>query len=134
MEPSRLRRPQLRALAERSGASFLHHDGGIEERSGLLEAQLSRDVVLFPVDCVRHNAVATVKRVSRYAGEPYFALRSSGLTSLAAGLHKISELRPPAGTTSASSRGNRRPALASKYRSLVGLGRGQFGVNRYTIA
>ena len=89
---------QLRVLAERSGASFLHHDGGIEERSGLLEAQLSRaDVVLFPVDCVSHNAVATVKRVSRYAGKPYFALRSSGLTSLAAGLRKISALRQPAG-------------------------------------
>src|SRR5215471_4451072 len=98
MEPSRLRRPQLRVLAERSGASFLHHDGGIEERSGLLEAQLSRaDVVLFPVDCVSHNAMATVKRVSRYAGKPYFALRSSGLTSLAAGLRKISALRQPAG-------------------------------------
>jgi hypothetical protein len=45
--------PQLRALAERSGASFLHHDGGIEDRSGLLEAQASRaDIVFFPVDCV----------------------------------------------------------------------------------
>ena len=88
---------QLRLLAERSGASFLHHDGGIEERSGLLEAQLSRaDIVLFPVDCVSHNAVATVKRVSRYAGKPYLALRSSGLTSLVAGLRKISALRQAA--------------------------------------
>ncbi len=88
---------QLRLLVERAGASFLHHDGGIEERSGLLEAQVSRaDVVLFPVDCVSHNAVATVKRVSRYTGKPYIALRSSGLTSLAAGLRQISALRQPA--------------------------------------
>src|SRR5262245_11043865 len=88
--------PQLRALAERSGASFLHHDGGIEDRSGLLEAQVSRaDVVFFPVDCVSHNAVATVKRVSRYAGKPYVALRSSGLTSLAAALRTISKQRQP---------------------------------------
>jgi hypothetical protein len=63
--------PQLRALAERSGASFLHHDGGIEDRSGLLEAQVCRgDVVFFPVGCVSHTAVATVKRVSYYAGKP----------------------------------------------------------------
>jgi len=88
---------QLRALAERSGASFLHHDGGIEERSGLLEAYLSRaHAVLFPVDCVSHNAVATVKRVSRYAGKPYLALRTSGLTSLAAALRRISEQRKAA--------------------------------------
>src|SRR5262249_15553997 len=83
--------PQLRALAERSGASFLHHDGGIDDRSGLLEAQVSRaDVVFFPVDRVSHNAVATVKRVALYKGEPYVALRSSGLTSLAAALRRIS--------------------------------------------
>jgi hypothetical protein len=89
--------PQFRELVERSGASFLHHDGGIEDRSGLLEAQLSRaNVVFFPVDCVSHNAVATVKRVSRYAGKPYVALRSSGLTSLAAALRTISEQRKAA--------------------------------------
>ena len=86
--------PQLRALSERSGASFLHHDGGIEDRSGLLEAQVSRaDVVFFPVDCVSHNAVGTVKRMARYMGKPYVALRSSGLTALAAALRKISTER-----------------------------------------
>jgi hypothetical protein len=46
--------------------------------------------VFFPVDCVSHNAVATVKRMARYLGKPYVALRSSGLTSLAAALRKIS--------------------------------------------
>lgn len=92
---------QLRALAERSGASFLYHDGGIEDRSGLLEAQVSRaDVVFFPVDCVSHGAVATVKRVSRHVGKPFVALRSSGLTSLAAGLRTIS-LQRQAGDPSA---------------------------------
>ena len=83
--------PQFRALVERSGASFLHHDGGIEDRNGLLEAQISRaDVVLFPVDCVSHNAVGTVKRMARHTGKPYMPLRSSGLTSLAAALRRIS--------------------------------------------
>jgi len=86
--------PKLRALVESSGASFLHHDGGIEDRSGLLEAQVSRaDVVFFPVDCVSHNAVGTVKRMARYMGKPYVALRSSGLTALAAALRKISTER-----------------------------------------
>lgn len=86
--------PQLRALAERTGAAFSHHDGGLEDRSGLLETQVSRaDVVFFPVDCVSHNAVATVKRMARYLGKPYVALRSSSLTSLAAALRKLAPER-----------------------------------------
>jgi hypothetical protein len=89
---------QLRILAERSGAVFLHHDGGIENRSALLEAQVARsDVVFFPVDCVSHNAVATVKRISRYVGKRYIALRSSGLTSFAAALRSIAAAQRPAG-------------------------------------
>jgi hypothetical protein len=85
---------QLRALAERTGAAFLHHDGGLEDRSGLLETQVARaDVVFFPVDCVSHNAVGTVKRMARYMGKPYVALRSSGLTSLAAALRQLANER-----------------------------------------
>src|SRR5262249_31795711 len=51
----------LRAYAERSGALFLHHDGGIEERAGLLQGLISRaDAVLFPVDCISHTAMSVV--------------------------------------------------------------------------
>jgi hypothetical protein len=79
----------LRMLAEQRGATLLHHDGGIDDRSGLLAAQVARaDLVFFPVDCVSHNAVAVVKRVSRQIGKHYVALRTSGLTSFAAALHR----------------------------------------------
>jgi len=85
---------QLRALAEQAGGSFLHHDGGIDDRSGLLEAQVARaDLVFFPVDCVSHNAVTTIKRVSRQVGNFYVALRSSGLTSFAAALRTVAQQR-----------------------------------------
>jgi hypothetical protein len=81
---------QLRELAEQANAVLLHHDGGIDDRSGLLEAQVARaDLTMFPVDCVSHNAVAVAKRVSRTNGKPYLALRSSGLTSFAATLRSI---------------------------------------------
>lgn len=81
---------QLRELAEQWRAAFLHHDGGVDDRSGLLEAQVARaDLTLFPVDCVSHNAVGIVKRVSRSVGKPYVPLRSSGLTSFAAALRSI---------------------------------------------
>jgi hypothetical protein len=81
---------QLHKLADRWNATLLYHDGGIDDRSGLLEAQVARaDRTLFPVDCVSHNAVAIVKRVCRSADKSYVALRSSGLTAFAAALRSI---------------------------------------------
>jgi Uncharacterized protein conserved in bacteria (DUF2325) len=71
----------LRAHAERYGAVFLHHDGGVEERGGLLPGLVSRaDAVLFPVDCVSHAAMSLVKRLCRQTGKPFvpFAQRRPG--------------------------------------------------------
>jgi hypothetical protein len=77
----------LRALAERFGATFLHHDGGIEERGGLLHGLVRRaDVVLFPVDCISHAAMSLVKRLCRQAGKPFLPLRSAGLAPFCAAL------------------------------------------------
>jgi len=77
----------LRSFGEQLGAEILHHDGGIEDRSGLLAGLVSRaDVVMFPVDCVSHDAVLTVKRLCRQAAKPYVPLRSSGLSSFVAAL------------------------------------------------
>ena len=91
---------QLRKLAARWNATLLHHDGGINDRSGLLEAQVARaDLTLFPVDCVSHNAVAIVKRVSRSIGKSYIALRGSGLASFAAALRTVATKQRPTGST-----------------------------------
>jgi hypothetical protein len=77
----------MRALAERFGANFLHHDGGVEERGGLLPGLVSRaDAVLFPVDCVSHAAMSQVKRLCRQAGKPFLPLRSAGLAPFCAAL------------------------------------------------
>lgn len=78
----------LRAFAERSGALFLHHDGGIEERSGLLQGLISRaDAVLFPVDCISHAAMSLIKRTCRQAGKPFLPLRGAGLAPFCAALN-----------------------------------------------
>src|SRR5262249_16413860 len=54
---------QLRFAAESLGATFLHHDGGLEERGSLIASLISRaDLVMFPVDCVSHAAVAAIKK------------------------------------------------------------------------
>jgi len=77
----------LRLLAERFGAKFLHHDGGSEERGGLLPGLVSRaDAVLFPVDCVSHTAMSLVKRLCRQGGKPLVPLRSTGLAPFCAAL------------------------------------------------
>jgi hypothetical protein len=78
---------RLRRTAERRGAVFLHHDGGLEEREGLLPGLVSRaDAVLFPTDCVSHAAMSLVKRLCRQAGKPLLPLRSAGLAPFCAAL------------------------------------------------
>jgi len=77
----------LRSLGEQLGAHFLHHDGGVEDRSGLLAGLVSRaDIVMFPVDCVSHEAALMVKRLCRQAAKPFLPLRSAGLGSFVAAL------------------------------------------------
>jgi hypothetical protein len=79
----------LRDLAESLGAKFLHHDGGIEHHPDLLAGLTSRaDAVLFPVDCVSHDAALMVKRLCRQADKRFFPLRSSGATSFLAALRQ----------------------------------------------
>ena len=77
----------LRTLSEQRGVTFLHHDGGVDDRSGLLAGLVSRaDVVMFPVDCVSHEAVTIVKRLCRQTAKRYVPLRSSGTSSYVAAL------------------------------------------------
>jgi len=74
--------PQLKDLTERTGARFLHHDGGIEHSSGLIPRLISRaDHVFVPIDCVSHDAVATIKRLCRMTGKTYQPLRTASLAS-----------------------------------------------------
>jgi len=79
----------LRGLAEGLGAVFLHHDGGVEHHPDLLPGLTSRaDAVLFPVDCVSHDAALMVKRLCRQADKRFIPLRSSGATSFLAALRR----------------------------------------------
>jgi hypothetical protein len=77
----------MRSAVERLGATFLHHDGGVENHTNLLPGLASRsDVVLFPVDCISHDAANLIKSLSRQAGKPFIPLRSASITSLLAAL------------------------------------------------
>jgi len=90
---------QVRGVVERSGAIFLHHDGGVEESAGVLAGMAVRaNAVLFPVDCVSHAAVATIKHVCRQMEKPYLPLRSGGLGSFLAALGRPGVLTPGPGS------------------------------------
>lgn len=79
----------LRAVGERLGATFLHHDGGIENHPNLLPGLTSRtDLVLFPIDCISHDAAHAVKVLCRHAGKRFVPLRLASVTSLLAALQR----------------------------------------------
>ena len=83
----------LRLFARHSGATFLHHDGGIEERSGLLQGLINRaDAVVFPVDCISHAAMSLVKRTCLQSGKLFLPLRNAGLASFCAALNRCAAL------------------------------------------
>lgn len=79
-----------RRLVERCNGCLLHHDGGLEQSVAELESTLmGADAVVFPVDCVSHNAINCVKRLCERRALPFRALRSSGLGSLVDALGEL---------------------------------------------
>jgi hypothetical protein len=88
--------PQFRALVVRAGGVFLHHDGGMQHNSALLPGLISRaQWILFPVDCISHDAMGAIKRACRQSRKPYVPLRTSSLTCLFSGLVDLSRMTNP---------------------------------------
>ncbi len=87
--------PQIRDLLDRVGGRLLHHDGGIDDNPSLLPGLVSQaEVVMFPVDCVSHSAVAAIKRLTQQLDKRYLPLRSASLTCLLSALTMRSPARP----------------------------------------
>lgn len=83
--------PHYRQMVEMSGGQFVHHDGGRESSKQQLPRLLSGvDAVFCPLDCVSHYACKCVKKICKRSSTPFVMMRSSGLSSLAKGLEKIS--------------------------------------------
>jgi len=79
-------RPQstqmLARLVAAAGGELLAHDGGIEDRKGMLAALLPRaDMVVFPVDCISHNAMHVTRQLAARAGVPCHPVRNAGIAS-----------------------------------------------------
>lgn len=79
--------PQLKAVMERAASTLIYHDGGIEHSMTLLPGLIGRaDCVVFPVDCISHDAMGLIKRHCRQSGKPFVPLRTASLASLLAGV------------------------------------------------
>jgi hypothetical protein len=80
----------FRQVANTVPADFIHHTGRIRGGHIVLERMIERaTLVVFPVDCVSHEATWTVKKLCRKANKPFVPLRSSGLSSFAEAMRQL---------------------------------------------
>ncbi len=71
-----------RAVVERCGGRFLHHDGGIEENAHRIDANLAAaDVVICQAGCISHGAYWRVKDWCKRRGTPCLFAKSPGVTA-----------------------------------------------------
>ncbi|MBV8589313.1 MAG: DUF2325 domain-containing protein [Acetobacteraceae bacterium] len=76
---------QVRALLNAAGGELLVHDGGEHDQLSLLPGLIGRAAhVVFPAECVSHEAARTVKRTCRQLGKPWSPLRSASVASFLA--------------------------------------------------
>lgn len=72
----------LKRLVDAAGGELMVHDGGVEDRKGLLAAVLpGADFVVFPVDCIDHDSMNTLKRVCERHHVDYHPVRTASVAS-----------------------------------------------------
>ena len=62
------------------------HDGALRQAARLRGANALLDWLVFPVDCIDHDSVGTLKRLCGRLQVPFVPLRSTGIASFVAGL------------------------------------------------
>nr|WP_093555842.1 DUF2325 domain-containing protein [Pseudoduganella namucuonensis] len=78
-----------RALLERVGAQFSHHDGGLEDNANKLEASLAAaDLVICQTGCISHSAYWRVKDYCKRTGKRCVFIDNPSISSLARGLEQ----------------------------------------------
>ena len=83
--------PAIRDLVQRHGGAFQRHDGGLEDRKGLLASGVAwAELVVFPVDCIDHDSASNLKRLCTKQGVPFVPLRCASVASFAAALAGVS--------------------------------------------
>ncbi|QJC57136.1 hypothetical protein HC248_02452 [Polaromonas vacuolata] len=79
-----------RDVIEKVGGRFAHHDGGIEDRSNILDASLAAaDLVICQTGCISHNAYWKVKDFCKRTGKRCVFVENPSVSSLTRGLEQI---------------------------------------------
>lgn len=87
---------RLRKLVACWNGHLIHHDGGLEKSLKELTRSVAKaDAVLFPTDCISHNAALRVKNLCRQSMKPFVPLRTSGVGSFVAGVQLSLGTRAP---------------------------------------
>jgi hypothetical protein len=87
----------VRRLVESAGGEMTVHDGGIEDRKGLLAAALpNADMVVFPVDCIDHDSMNMLKRVCERSQVAYYPLRTASVASFVELIGRLAAADAPA--------------------------------------
>ncbi|PLZ04117.1 DUF2325 domain-containing protein [Burkholderia sp. WAC0059] len=72
----------LKRWVTSAGGELAVHDGGIEDRKGLLASTLAgADLAVFPVDCIDHDSMNQLKRVCERHQVAYYPLRTASVAS-----------------------------------------------------
>lgn len=70
---------ELRNIAARANAEFIHHDGGLEQAVARIDGLIEGcDAVFCPIDCVSHSACLRAKALCRKHNKRFVPLRSAG--------------------------------------------------------
>lgn len=81
---------RFRDLVSNWNGRLSHHDGGLEKSlEELASAVTKSDAVIFPTDCISHEAALRVKKLCRNSMKPFVPLRRSGLASFVSGLRDL---------------------------------------------
>lgn len=79
-----------RNVVEGVGARFAHHDGGLEDNVGVLDANLAAaDLVICQTGCISHNAYWRVKDFCKRTGKRCLFVENASASSLERGLAEV---------------------------------------------
>jgi hypothetical protein len=82
--------PIYRSVVEGAGAQFAHHDGGLEDSSGMLDASLAAaDLVICQTGCISHGAYWRVKDHCKRTGKRCVFVDNPSVSSLARTLQEV---------------------------------------------
>jgi hypothetical protein len=87
--------PVYRKLIERTGGVFLHHDGGEEHSSTLLDSSLAAaDLVICQTGCISHDAYWRVKDYCKRTGKQCLFVEKPSASTFARCVDRLSATEP----------------------------------------